>query len=992
NLLLLSQFAFSQGIKVIGVVKSAEDATSLPGVSIYVDGMSSIGTSTDLDGKYEITVPSSAEKLVFQSVGFETQVVTINSRTIINIVLKTEALDIEQVVVTGYTVQRKEALTSSVSTVDTKNIKAVSVSNVEKRLQGNIAGVMTTSLRGIPGSAPTIRVRGATSINAGNKPLFVIDGVPVVSGTVGESQSFSALSSLNPDDIKSITVLKDAGATAIYGARAANGVVLIQTITGEKGKTQFSLNVERGVSSVINNGFKMMNSSELLEIEREAVENSATYYKNPEKYDWTNPAGDYYLPDELADTDTDWWDEITRVGKLETYNLSASGGGERTTFYISGSYNNNEGAIINYDFERFTGNVNVNHSSKNDIFKAGSKISGSYSTQNYVNDQVSGILPYENPVFAAMSIPSYYAAFNKDGSVNFDLNGAHGNYNPHGVGKYQDKQQNYTKLLNSTYLELKPLPYLSFKSTFGLDYGYIKNSAWKDPRAIIYRKGEGAYWEQYETDVQLTTTNLINFNKVLFDKHSTSVILGQEATKQDYSYISGSGKGATHEMPYLSTTVAEGQEVSGNPSKLTRSSYFGLLTYNYDSRYYFQGSLRRDGASVFGDDYKHGNFGSVSGSWRISEESFFDFDFIDKLKLRASYGSTGNSDVKWYASKGYYAVVTYNGMSSTIPDRVSNPELRWEKTTTTDIALDFGLFKNRIRGTVEYFWAKTTDNLLKKELSLTSGFDEVLVNLGSLMNRGLEISLESVNIKGKDFNWNTSLNISFPRSEIKDLGGEDYVGTMYRHRVGGKYLEYWMFDYAGVNPANGLPMWYDADGNLTFTYSKARRINAGSPEPDFFGGITNTLSYKGITLDFMFYFVVGNEIIFGDRFYSEHDGAAWGHNINANGLNRWQKPGDITDVPKPLVNNPTGANDWDNSRWIDDGSYLRLKYITLSYDLPKKILTPIKLSNVSVFVKGTNLLTFSDVNGLDPERGSSGAGTYKYPNTKSISFGIQLGF
>ena len=991
GLFLLSQNVFSQGQTVTGMVTNVEDGTTIPGMSIYVEGMSTIGTTTDINGMYTIIVPTSAVNLVFQSIGFQSQIIPINARSVINVVLEPETLGLDEVVVTGYAVQRKEALTSSVATVETKNLNAVSNSNIEKRLQGNVAGVMTTSLRGIPGSAPDIQIRGASSINAGTQPLFVVDGIPVVSGTTGASQSFSVLSSINPNDIKSMTILKDAGATAIYGSRAANGVVLIETKSGSEGKTKFNFSVDYGFSNVIKNGFDMLNSNELLELQREAVENSAEFYNNPSKYDWTNPNGEYYLPDELANTNTNWWDEVTRTGKLENYDLSASGGNENTTFYISGSYNKNEGAVLNYDFERFTGNVKLDHISPSKKFKVGTKVMASHSIQSFVYDDSDGTLPWENPIFASMAIPSYYAPFNEDGTVNFDLGGAHGNYNPYGVEKYQDQGQEYTKLLNSTYMEFKPWEFLSFKSAFGIDYGYTKSHDFEDPRASIYTGGEGAYWEKHENDVQMTTSNTLTFNKIISDVHSVTALIGQEAMQENYEYISGGGKGANFEMPYLSTTVAEGQYIGGYPSKLTSNSLLGLFNYSYNSRYYIQGSIRRDGSSVFGDDYKYGNFGSVSGSWRISEESFFNFDFVNILKLRGSYGTTGNSDIDWYASKGYYSVITYDGNSSLLPDEIENPELRWEKTATTDIALDFAILKNRISGTLEYFWSKTTDNLLYQELSYTSGFSSVLRNIGSLRNEGLEITLQSQNLKGQ-LTWNTSFNISFPKSEILDLGGEDYVGSTYRRRVGGAYMEYWMYKYAGVNPANGMPMWYDEDGNLTSTYSEASRENVGSPEPDFYGGITNTISYKGLSLDFMFYFMYGNEVVFTDRHYSEHDGATWGENANTNQLDRWQNPGDITDTPKPLVNNPTGANDWSTSRWLDDGSYLRLKFVTLSYALPQTWLEKVKLSNATFFAKGTNLWTLSHVNGLDPERGSTGYGSYKYPNTQSISFGLQLGF
>ena len=992
-LLLVSSHLFAQERMVSGIVRSADDNSTLPGVNVIAISPSgkTSGASTDFDGKFQLMVPLDATGLRFTFVGMVTQDVDIKGKTFVEVTMAADSKELDEVVVVGYSVQRKEALTSSVSTVSAEKLTKVSDSNVEKLLQGNAPGVLVSSSRGNPGSAASISIRGASSINAGTQPLYVIDGVPVVSGTTGAAQSFSVLSSLNPNDIKSMTILKDAGATAIYGARAANGVVIIETKSGAEGETKIDVSYENGVSVVNNDGIKMLNSSQLLMLQREAVQNSYQM-TGSSKFDWTNPTSEYYLPDALANTNTNWWDEISRSGKMENFNVSVTGGDSKNKFFVSGGYHNNDGAIMNFGFKRYTGTAKLDHTSKDNKFKVGAKTSGSFSKQNFVLDNSNGVLPWENPVFAAMVIPSYYAPFNADGTVNQDLNGIHGNYNHFVVEKYQDKYQNYTKALSSAYVSYKFFDMFEAKSTFGLDYGYTKNYEFQDPRALIYAGDQGSVWESHRFMTSLTSSNLLTFSKVFAEKHSVSVIAGQEATKDKYSYISGGGKGTTHELPYLTSLVADGQFIGGNPSDLTRFSLFGFASYSYNSRYYLQASVRRDGASVFGANHKYGVFGSASASWRISQEEFFKVDQINDLKLRLSYGTTGNSDIGWYQSKGNYSSVSYAGGSGLQPNTIANPDLRWEKTASFDVAIDYAILNNRITGTIEYYNNKTSDMLLRKELSYTSGFGSIMTNVGSLRNTGWEIAINTVNLNG-ELKWSTGINVSLPSSEILDLGGSEYVGSStYRQRVGGKYAEYWMYKYAGVNPANGMPMWYDAKGNITFDYGSAARYNVGSPEPDFFGSITNNLSWKGIALDFMFYFMYGNEAIYNERRYSEHDGNNWGSNANENQLNRWQKPGDITDTPKPMVNNATGAYDWSCSRWVDDGSYLRLKYVTLSYTLPSALTKKVNVSRLTVYAKGNNLWTLASVNGLDVERSAWGTGTFTYPATRSFSLGVDISF
>lgn len=991
-LLMAAHPLFAQSRKITGVVRTAQDNIPVPGASVIVlSDKVTMGTTTDSEGKFEIDVPAGVTTLQFGFLGMISQDVVIGNRTQLEVFLEEEFISLEELVVVGYAVQRKEALTTSVSVVGGEKLTRVSDSNVEKLIQGNAPGVLVSSSRGNPGSAASILIRGASSINAGTQPLYVVDGVPVVSGTTGAAQSFSVLSSMNPNDIKSITILKDAGATAIYGSRAANGVVLIETKAGAQGKTAIDISYENGFSSVSNQGIKMLNSEQLLMLQREAVQNSYALTGNA-NFDWTNPESQYYLPDQLAETNTNWWDEVTKIGRMDNLNLSISGGEKNNSFFLSGSYHNNEGAVMNFDFQRYTGTAKVDHKSSNGNIIAGAKFMGSFSTQNFVFDASGGVLPWENPIFASMAIPPYISPFNPDGTVNQDLKGSHGNYNPYVVEMYQNKYQDYAKALTSAYAGYKFLNMFELKSTFGLDYGITKNYQFNDPRANIYAGDEGAVWESHGYRTTLVSTNQLNFSKVFSEVHSVSAIAGQETSLDRYSYISGGGKGGTHELPYLSTLVSEDQYIGGNPSDLNRLSFFGYATYSFDSRYYLQASVRRDGASVFGRDNQWANFGSVSGSWKVTNEEFFSVDQINDLKLRASYGTTGNSDIDWYQWQGIYSVPTYDGNSGLLPSTIENPNLRWEKTASLDIAIDYSVLNNRVSGTFEYYNNKTTDMLLSKELSYTSGFGSVMTNVGSLRNTGWELSLNTINLEG-ELQWATGLNMSFPSSKILDLDGAEYVGTaMYQHRVGGKYVEYWMYQYAGVNLADGMPMWYDEDGNITFEYSKAGRAYAGSPEPDFYGSFTNNFSWKGLALDFMFYFMYGNEVIFNERRYTEHDGNNWGDNANTNQLRRWQKPGDITDTPKPLVNSATGAYDWNCSRWVDDGSYIRLKYVTLSYMLPKVITKRLNVNRIVISAKANNIWTLANVNGLDVERGDWGTGSFVYPATRSVTFGVNLSF
>lgn len=974
--------------KIKGKVTIKGETEGMPGVNIYVKENPGVGISTDMDGKFELNIPESSKTLIIKMIGFKTLEVKIGVQAEFDIVIEEETSMMDEVVVTGYLVQSREELTSSVAHVESKKLTEVNVSSIDKAFQGTAAGVTSTSSRGMPGSFASVRIRGTGSINAGSDPLYIIDGVQVITGGLGTSISSNALSSLNPEDIESLTVLKDAAATAIYGSKAANGVVVITTKSGKKGRTKINVKIEKGVSMMPDNGFDMMNSKELLQYQREAVDNARAHYGN-DKYNWTDPNGDYYLPDNLANTDTDWWDEITRNGAMENYQVNFSGGNNNTTFYISGSYYNDEGPIVGFGFERFTGNIKLDHTSDNKKFKTGTKITGSYTDQKWLVDDSGGRYAWENPIFAAMVIPPFYKVKNADGSFNWDLNGVHGDYNPVGVAENTDKDIQYYKIMSSSYASYEILKGLTIKTTFGLEYNTTRNREYSTPSIPIWVDKKGNVYGRQSMGYRWTWQNLLTYKKTFLEKHNVTLMAGYEASREKYEYIWGSGEGANDDIPYLSA-VSEKQEVGEWYGYQGMISSFSYLNYSYDGKYYLSASIRDDGASVFGEDKRHALFGSVGLGWSISNEKWFNIEQINNLKLRYSYGTTGNSDIGWYKSKGLYSTTNYNSKGGMLPDQLANPDLQWEKSATHNVAIDYSVLNNRISGTIEAYKSITTDMLFNQELSYTSGFGSLMTNVGEMERTGLELSLNSINID-TEFKWVTQFNISFPESEIISLGRNGNPGTgTRRNEVGYPVSSYWMYDYAGVNPANGLPLWKDEKGNLTSDYSKAVRVHVGSPEADFYGGITNSFSYKGFNLSCMFYFNYGNEIIYYDRFYSEHDGSNFGSNANIYALERWTKPGDVTSVPKPIVDNPTKSNDWSTSRWLDDGSYVRLKSLTLSYSLPKNIVQMANLQKLSVYIQGTNLWTHSNVHGLDPERGTSGTGAYKYPTPRAFIIGMDI--
>ncbi|WP_185968890.1 TonB-dependent receptor [Carboxylicivirga sp. M1479] len=987
-----------ESIRVSGVITD-DLGEPLPGVNVFEKSAPTNGVITGIDGKYSLAISDAEAIIVYSYIGFKTQEINAAGRSDINITLVSDSEQLDDVVVVGYGVQRREALTSSVSTVKGSDLQKVSATSFDKALQGNTAGVVVSSAVGNPGSYAEVVIRGSGSINASNSPLYIVDGVPVLTGRVGDWADGSRsnfLSSMNSNDIENVTIMKDAAATAIYGSRASNGVIIITTKSGKKGKTKVSVNVEKGVSTLTNVENENANSADLVNYFQAASRNAGELFDPEGNYaDWYDPLVDsgLYFPNSLADTDFDWWDAYTQTGAYDNYNVNISGGDEKTNFFVSAGYLSQEGTVVGTAFDRFSGRVNLNHEI-NKYIKIGNNLQVSRSKQDYVSDGWA----WANPVAASFWTLPFYESHTEDGEYNQDLGGSNGNYNALQIIDLNSMQNRTVSIVNSTFVELAITKNLKAKSTFGLDWKDVDDDQYFDPAAANAQSWGGGYYAINNKYYKWNISNTLTYNKIFNGSHSLNVLLGQEAREYNNWWIYAGGANIDPDIPYLDGTSSD-QEVGGSRIENAGISYFTNASYSYNSKYYFGASIRRDASSKFGANNKWATFSSFSLGYTLSNEDFFDVSWVNNLKIRASYGETGNSGIDSYASKGLYQADKYNSNLALYPSQIENADLTWESAQTTNVGVDFGLF-SRFTGTVEYYIRNNNQLLINQEISQTSGQSSILVNSGEILNKGLEVALSSQNVKGRNFQWTTDINFTLPSSEIISLGDgmeEMSNGSFQKRRVGGKFTEWNLYKYAGVNPDNGMALWYDEDGGKTEDYDQAARDYVGSPEPDIYGSMTNTLSFKGIEFSFMFYGVSGNEVMFSERVYREHDGS----DVKPNGSgpvtayvanNFWTTPGQITDVPKPIAYNNTQSNEWISTRWLEDGSYLRLKTIKLGYSLPKTWVEKAFIQNAHIYCQATNLITWSNVTGLDPEVGVNGYSYNAVPNSRTFIFGVNLDF
>ncbi len=970
---------------ISGTVLSAENDEPVIGASILVKGANA-STITDTNGKFTIRIPEGAGRtLVISYIGMEKQEVFARNGMVVKLNSTDQTLD--DVVVVGYQTIRKEAKTGSIATVDGDDLASIPETSVDRMLSGKMAGVSVSSTNGQPGATTEIRIRGTSSIGATNEPLYVVDGIPVESENVsGLTNSMNPLALINASDIASVTVLKDAAAASIYGSRAANGVILITTKSGEAGKSKITARARYGISTLANdNDFQMANLEEYVQYQRDARVNAG--------YDVDDPTSDYYFPQALVSKRaTNWLKEMTRNGNLQEYELIASGGAGKTTYYTSMSYNKTEGIVPCVGFEKMQIRANLD-TELNKWLKMGTRLQGGYMK---VNDTQNGLtsdngLSPSNPFYTALALAPTMNAYNEDGSYNFNLPFVF-NINPIAVLYEQDQYDKQYKFNGTAYLEWKPIKQLTFRTNNSIEYA-ITDSRYYAPDFVYtdYRARLQTAAVQYRL---LTTSNTISYDDVFSDVHSVNVLVGQEANTYNYSYLTGVSTGVNQERPYHSVGVsAEDQIVRDALIESAMVSVFGVAEYSYDGRYYIKGSLRTDGSSKFGPDRRWGTFWAASASWNIHNEAFMQDikNVLNVLKLRYSYGVNGNDNIPDYAHYGLYSDIVYNGVSGQLPSQLQNRKLTWETNKTHNIGIDFRLF-DRLNGTIDWYTRRTEDMLIAAPLPYTTGFSRLNQNVGKIRNSGIEVQLDAEIINTNDLKWNAGVNFAANRSKVLELApGQDFIGTSIRYVVGDQLITYWLYDYAGVNPQNGNALWRNEEGLLTENYSDARRIRCGSPEPLWTGGFNTDISWKGLSLSVLLEARYGNKVLNYDRMTFEADGYYGDQNVWKGALNYWKKPGDMNVLPKPVYNN-TSNSMLTSTRYLEDGSYLRIKDITLAYNLPSKWIKKALMSGVRIYASALNLYTFHNMNYFDPEHGTMGNTIISYPMTRSMIVGVDITF
>lgn len=971
---------------ISGTVLTAEDDEPVIGASILVKGTNA-STITDNDGKFTIKIPEGAGRtLVITYIGMERQEVFARNGMVVKLTSSDQALD--DVVVVGYQTIRKEAKTGSIATVKGDDLASIPETSVDKMLSGKMAGVSVSSTNGQPGSAATIRVRGTSSIGAGSDPLYVVDGIPVESGNTGAlSNSMNAIAMINASDIASVTVLKDAAAASIYGSRAANGVILITTKSGEAGKSKITARARYGVTTLANdNDFGMANLQEYIQYQRDARINAG--------YDVDNPASEYYFPLSLAAKGgTNWMKELTRNGSLQEYELIASGGTGKTTYYTSLSYNKTEGIVPTVGFEKMQVRANLD-TELNKWLKVGTRINAGYMKVSDVQNSLlgdSGLAP-SNPFYSGMALAPTMPAYNEDGSYNFDLPFVF-NINPLAAIKGSDKYDKQYKFNGTAYLEWKPIKQLTFRTNNSVEYAYT-NSRQFSP-SFINKTSFGASLNTADVQYRLlTTSNTVTYDDLFNDVHSLNIMLGQEANTYEYSHNQAISYHVNEQRPYHSVGVSvEDQTAYDGLTQTAMVSFFGVAEYSYDGRYYIKGSLRTDGSSKFGPDRRWGTFWAASASWNIHNEAFMQDikNVLNVLKLRYSYGVNGNDNIAAYAHYGLYSDIVYNGITGQLPSQLQNRKLTWETNKTHNIGVDFRLF-DRLSGSIDWYTRRTEDMLIASPLPYTTGFSSQAQNVGQIRNSGIEVQLDADIFNTNDFKWSAGVNFAANRSKVLELApGQDFIGTSLRYVVGEQLYTYWLYDYAGVNPQNGNALWRNEEGLLTENSQEARRINAGSPEPLWTGGFNTELSWKGLSLGIQLEARYGNKVLNQDRSLFESDGYYGDQNIWKGALNYWKQPGDMNVLPKPVYNNSSNSMQT-STRYLEDGSYLRIKDITLAYNLPSKWTKKALMSGVRIYASALNLYTFHNMNYWDPEHGTTGATVISYPMTRSMIVGVDITF
>ncbi|MDJ1484407.1 TonB-dependent receptor [Cytophagaceae bacterium YF14B1] len=1008
SILLFCELSAQQTRTITGKVTQSEDNEVMPGVSVSVKGTTN-GTLTDVSGNYSISNVPEKSLLVFSFIGRQTMEVPIGNRATINVQLEPNVTELTQVVITGYKTEQRRDIRGSIATITSDKFKDIPVMGMDQALQGQVAGVQVTQSSGTPGGGISVRVRGSTSISASNRPLFIVDGIPVEDGALGlrdfGGQNDNAFSTINTNDIESIEILKDASAKAIYGSRAANGVVLVTTKRGKSNsRTTIEGDVQRGFIEVVRKP-ELLNSKELLELQREAVINGGG---DPDQLG--------LIPGVTDAINTDWVDAVLRRAIYQQYQLSARGGNERTRFYTSINYRDEEGVQLNNKFVRFSGTLNLDH-------KATDKLSfgNNLMISRTRNDRVKGDNFLDGVYSGAIKSLPYYSPYNEQGQLlgpNSPGYPGFPNFNPVGQALLPRFQTFTTKIVAGLTAEYAFLPNLRFRTKVSTDYNGVTDDQFEPSTTAIGGylpsvggKGYGIYGSG--TYITLNNSNLLTytFTKGENDKHSFDFLLGNELLQRTERTASVQGRlYPRDEFTYIS---GAGAIVDDGGSFLVSNglvSFFGEAKYKFKDKYLFGATARYDGSSRFGRGKRYGVFPSVSAAWRISSEDFMKaYTFFDDLRLKASYGFTGNERIGDFQFLTQFGGSNYNGATGLSPSALGNNNLQWEKTREINVGIETSLWSGRLGVTLDVYSNLTSKLLNTFPLPTTTGFGGFQGNIGSVSNKGVELSVNAV-IVDRVIKWRTNFNISHNKNRVESLAdslplyrGYEASGSSNTNiiKVGEPLGTFWGLQFLGVDPATGDAIYRDNTGDGTISADDAQVI--GNAQPKLIGGITNTFSWKNLDLSVFFQFSYGNEILNFSNTTLLNSGQDILNNQSKAALRRWRKEGDITDIPRyqynPDRSEEDNPNTYMSSRFVEDGSYLRLKNISLGYNVPKEWLSRFKVQSIRVLLSATNLITLTRYTGADPEvstldgsTAAQGIDLFTFPQVKTIMAGITVGF
>lgn len=969
----------AQNKEVTGKIVDSKDNTPLGGVTVKAKNANA-NTVSQADGSFRLSVPSNVTTLVFSYVGYTDQEVAIGDGAV-SISLQAADRSLSEVIVVGYGTKIKREVTASISKVNNKDFANLPLPSFETALQGRASGVFINSGSGKLGQGLKIRVRGISSITANTQPFVVIDGVPAVTEALGSyTEPDNPLAMLNPDDIESIEVLKDAASSAIYGARASNGVILVTTKSGKVGKTKVNFGITTGWSKPTK-VYEFLNADQYRELFTAAAVNEG--YVPEDEFEAESGTQDWNSPH-----NSNWSQGAFQDGYVRQYNLSLTGGDARTRFLVSASWNDQKGIIIDNRLTRANGRLNIDHTINN-RFKVGINLSLAKS----VNNRISADNNFTNPL-QMNALPPMHPMYLADGSPN--PNTLYYNYLIDHVNA--SREATSYRSLSNAYGEFRILPNLVLRSQVGLDWLNLQEEEYLG-RETLDGAPAGYGYNGQVTSAKFVNTTTLNFNKAIGDKHAIDALAGIEYQYGNTSDVDATGQGYPSNKFTKISSATDITDANSTETEFAFLSYFAKFNYKLNDKYLLGASFRVDGSSRFGVDTKYGSFPAVSAGWIITEENFLrSSNFVSFLKLRASYGKTGNAEINNYAWRSLMSATDYANIPGLITTQIGVPGLTWEKASQYDIGLDFGFLDNRINGEIDYFSKKTTGLLLAAPIPGVLGFTTVNKNIGSMKNNGWEFVVNAAILRGGDFSWNFSVNVSTYKNEITELVSpvQPASRSLGRLAVGQPYGQYFGKKYAGVDPANGDALYFRADGTTTATYSQGVDTIVGDPNPDYYGGFNNRFTYKGFDLDIQCQFVKGGDLYNIAGFFQAVNGDYF-DNQTVDQMAYWRKPGDITNVPQPRLYAGNGAGK--SSRWVQDGSYLRVKSVNLGYNFPKRTLSRWRIDNARVYLAAVNLFTFTKYKGYDPEINTVYTGNvdlghdfYTPPQARTISIGLNVGF